>query len=136
MAKTLRVAELSDRIAEVLKNYDQKAADAAKRAVDRVTRGVAKEIKAHTMFENRTGDYIRSLRTTTSYEDMETKRNTWYAQAPHYRLTHLLEFGHDVRDRNGVLHGRTRAFPHVHYGYDYMVQHLPEEIEQEIKKCG
>ena len=136
MAKNTKVDNFSDLIVETVENYDQMVADATKRAVDRVTKGVAKEIKKNIMFENRSGDYIRSLRTTTTFENRETKRNTWHASPPHHRLTHLLEFGHEVWDRNGVKHGTTSEFPHVHYGYDYMMQFLPKEIEKEIKKCG
>lgn len=126
--------DLSEQIIEAVQSYTKEAAEKTKKAVDRVTEECAAEIKAHIPFNNRTGKYVGAFATKTSYENQETKRNTWYVKPPHYRLTHLLEYGHEVKDRHGVKHGRARAFPHIKYGYDLAVRRLPEAIQEELKK--
>ena len=47
----------------------------------------------------------------------------------HYRLTHLLEKGHALK--NG---GRTRAFPHIAPTQDHMDKRIVEEITKAIEE--
>lgn len=49
----------------------------------------------------------------------------------YYRLTHLLEYGHDTRDGN-----RTRAFAHVKPVEKYCVEKLEKDIPKIIEKGG
>lgn len=80
---------LGDAIVQALTFYTDDICAETKKAVDKVAKEVAKEIRTHITFRNRTGDYIRSFAMKTSYEDKRNKRRTWYVKAPHYRLTHL-----------------------------------------------
>lgn len=48
-----------------------------------------------------------------------------------YRLTHLLEKGHETR--NGT---RTRAFKHIEPVNEYVVNQFQKEVEKIIKKGG
>lgn len=48
-----------------------------------------------------------------------------------YRLTHLLEYGHETR--NGT---RTRAFKHIEPVAEYVVKQFSKEVEEIIKKGG
>lgn len=125
----------TENVVEYLRVYDDNVTDEIKKAVDKTTRAAAKEIKGHITFRNRTGNYIRAFRTRTSFEDRRNKRNTWFVMSPHYRLTHLLEMGHDIK-RNGSMIGRTRAFPHVQYGADLAKHMLPELCEEAVKKVN
>jgi hypothetical protein len=119
---------LCDDIMSSLTEYSDDVAVRTRKAVDIVTREVSDEIKKHLSFNSRTGNYIKSFRTKTLFEDKRNKRNTWYVKEPHYRLTHLLEFGHI--NRNGT---RTRAFPHVQYGEEIAERRLPELIEKVLQ---
>lgn len=49
-----------------------------------------------------------------------------------YRLTHLLEYGHETR--NGKT--RTRAFKHIKPVEEYVVKQFEKEVEEIIKKGG
>lgn len=119
---------LFDDIMESLTEYSDEIAAGTHKAVDIVSKEVMAGIKAHLTFNSRTGDYVKSFRMKTSFEDKRNKRNTWYVKEPHYRLTHLLEYGHAIR--NG---GFTRSFPHIQFGEEIAQRRLPELIEKVIQ---
>lgn len=119
---------LGDAIMSSLTHYSDKVAKGTHRAVDIVTKEVSDEIKKHLSFNSRTGKYVKSFRIKTSYSDIRNHRNTWYVKEPHYRLTHLLEWGH--RTRNG---GMTKAFPHIQFGEEIAQRRLPELMERVIQ---
>lgn len=52
-----------------------------------------------------------------------------YAKDPHYRLTHLLEYGHAT-----VNGGRTRAFPHFKAANDEAVAKFEENVTRRIEE--
>lgn len=118
-------------IAAELAAYSSEVAEAVKEAVDEVSKEAAEEIKKHITFNQRTGKYIKAFRLKTSYEAATEKRKTWYVASPHYRLTHLLEYGH--ASRNG---GRVKAYPHIKYGEEYAEANLPKQIERKINDIG
>lgn len=113
---------------DTVTEYSDEVTVGVKQAVDRVSERVMDEIKGHILFGKRTGKYIRSFAVKTSYEDKRNKRNTWYVKDPRYRLTHLLESGHQTR--NG---GMTRAYPHIIYGEEIAKKLLPELIEDVVQ---
>lgn len=128
MATRVSADEFENALLGALNEYSDEIAEGTFNAVDTVTGEAAAEIKKHITFTQRTKKYVRSFRTKTSFQDRRNKRNTWYVKAPHYRQTHLLEYGHS--NRNGT---RTRAFPHIKYGAELAERRLPELIEKVIK---
>lgn len=67
-----------------------------------------------TRFSSGSGAYAQSW----TYGEYETTKTSYgmvaYAQAPHYRLTHLLEYGHDVkRKKGGKVLGHAKAIQHI-----------------------
>lgn len=128
MATTVQVDNLASTITEWLTEYNEEVTDVAKEAVDEVAQGVFDEIKNHVTWQDK--KYSNSFALKTSFEDERNKRKTWYVKSPHYRLTHLLEFGHATR--NG---GRTKAYPHVKYGDQYLYNNFERVMREKIEKC-
>lgn len=123
----ISINELSDAINDVLSNYSEEVTEKTKKAVDRAAKDCMDTIKQHIEFKQHTGDYVKSFKLKTAYEDKYNKRKTWYASGDQYRLTHLLEKGHALRRG-----GRTRAYPHIQYGEEIAKQNLPKYIKEEL----
>lgn len=125
----VKIDELADEVMKYLTEYSDDVTETCKKVVDEIAEQTNSEIMHHCNFGG-SGKYLKSFKLTTSFEDSRNKRVTWYVKSPHYRLTHLLEFGHITR--NG---GRTRAFPHVRYGDEFVKTNLPKKIKEAIENC-
>ncbi len=123
---SIDVDSMASEIARALTEYNQEVSDKVKTAVDKQSREAVKELKETS--PKRTGAYAKSWRQKKSYEDSRTKRNTVYNK-DHYRLTHLLEYGH--ASRNG---GRVKAFEHIAPVERHVTEKLQREIEKEIEE--
>ena len=54
--------------------------------------------------------------------------------AEHYRLAHLLEKGHVIRNGTGRVYGKTRAFPHIKPVEEWAKEELPRKVEEMIQR--
>lgn len=126
--KKVKVNEMAEELTSLLTKYSDEVTIECKKAVQEVAEGCNREIKNHITFKDK--KYSKSFNLYKAFEDERNKRQIWYVKSPHYRLTHLLEFGHLTR--NG---GRTKAFPHVKYGDDYVKRELPLKVEEAIERC-
>ena len=51
----------------------------------------------------------------------------------HYRLTHLLEYGHDVYNGTGRIDGAyVKGQPHIKDVEDWVIDNLPKRLEQDL----
>ena len=108
MAKGL---DLSKEITDILNSYS----DEVREAVDDTTKqegykAVSRVKRAIDSAGIKGNKYKKSI---TSKSESGRLYNTViiHARSPHYRLTHLLENGHVVRNQYGT-YGRTKARPH------------------------
>lgn len=122
------VNDLAEAIAFELLSYSEKLDGELENIVDRVADEVNQEIKSHITFNQRTGKYVKSFRIKKLYGDQKFNHSRiWFVATPHYRLTHLLENGHALR--NG---GRARAFPHIIFGEKLAQERMTELCEKAV----
>lgn len=122
------VNNLADAITAELKSFSEKLDSEIESIADQVAGEVNDEIKSHITFNQRTGKYVRSFRIKKLYSDQKFNHSRiWFVAAPHYRLTHLLENGHALR--NG---GRARAFPHIIFGEKLAQERMTELCEKAV----
>lgn len=127
MAKKISIDELADAIASELATYTNDVATATSTAVTKVTKNALSKIKEHAPV--RTGDYKKSLSSAIKFKSTTELKKIIYAKSPHYRVVHLLESSHVLR--NGA---RSQAFPHFIYGQEYVDENLEKEIENQLDK--
>lgn len=127
--KKVETNEIASTITQWLTEYNEEVTEVAKEVVTEVAQQVLEETKAHITWNDKT--YSNSFDLKKSFEDKRNKRMTWYVKSPHYRLTHLLEFGHYTR--NGTT--STRKFPHVRYGDEYLQDNFERIMKERIEQC-
>ena len=122
----IQIGDLEKAISKELSLYDNKITQKAKDASDDVMKELVKNTKNDA--PKKSGKYKRAITSDTTFENTRVKINTWYVKAPHYRLSHLLERGHQTR--NG---GRTRAFHFIEKNEKIAVKNYEKKIEEAIE---
>lgn len=127
MSSTISVA---DQIGEILDEYMDDVKDATEKAMSKVAREGAKTLRSTS--PRKTGDYGRGW---------AVKRENGFMGIPSFiihnktdwQLTHLLEFGHVIRNKYGT-YGRAPAYPHIKPVETWAQDELPEEIKRRLEK--
>lgn len=123
------INEFSNAVNDILKEYADDVYDDVKDIVDDVTveaLGILKDA-APVGKGKRAGEYKKALKKKKVSETPTNKTNVLYAEAPHYRLTHLLENGHATR--NG---GSTEPQEHFGKADKFINDELPERVARKI----
>ena len=137
MSVKVRPNELSKAILTELNNYTENVSEKANDAVEDVAKESEKKLRA-VRSVGESGTWNRYPRTWTTKMHKRKKQRTeatvWNSR--HYRLTHLLEHGHVVRNGTGRNNGRkeTRKFPHIGPINDEAQKKLEEAIMEAIEK--
>ena len=122
--------KIDDLVREVMKGLDEYAdvtTEQVKKAVRKAGNTVRKEIQQNA--PKNTGDYAKSWAVKKVRESSHTLEVVVHSKN-RYQLTHLLEFGHCLR--NG---GRTRAMPHIAPAEEKGIEQLEKMIESLVVKC-
>jgi len=116
--RTVSVDELGNAIAQEFEKYVDMTAEEVKVAVKEVADDVKDKIQSGAPVD--TGKYKRSWTVTQTGKFALGAEYTVHS-AKHYRLTHLLEYGHAKRGG-----GRTKAQPHIAQGEALAIKELKE----------
>lgn len=127
--------DLSKAIDEILKEYGDEVYDVVGDCIDEVAEEAKNRLRSVTVFKNPAQHYPQSW----INEKLESKPLTVSRAVHnehHYRLTHLLEKGHAVRNGTGRNNGKqnTDAFPHIAPVNDWANKELPNLVKRKLEK--
>jgi len=121
------VDQLAAEIAKELSKYGQEIVEKINISSEKVGKAAVKQLRQTS--PKRTGEYAKSWTITTEKEVGQPHKRIIHAKAPHYRLTHLLEYGHAK-----VGGGRVEGKPHIRPAEEMVIQELVREVEEATKR--
>lgn len=126
----IKVGEMAHAIAESLEEYAGLLQLDLEEAVDSVSKETVAEIRkdAKSKFGG-TGEYAKSWASKKDVGSTTEYSRTLYVKDPHYRLTHLLEFGHAK-----VNGGRVEGRPHIAPAEQRAATKLEQRLLDAIKR--
>ncbi|TDX52141.1 HK97 gp10 family phage protein [Orenia marismortui] len=127
MSRTVSVADLAATITEEVKKYTNDVQQGIKKEVKSTATKVKKEIKDKSPRD--TGEYADGWSRRTSTRGGQVEVTIYNKDKP--QLTHLLEFGHALKDG-----GRVDGTPHIRVGYENNINEMLRNIEKIIKNGG
>ena len=123
----VNVDNLDTAIAEVLKDWSQNEVHkATNEAIKETAKVTAKLLKQGGPYKERTGKYTKdwSYKIKKGAYNHITQTETWVVyNKKNYRLTHLLEKGHQVM-RGGRKVGEAKKFEHIFPAYEFAEDYL------------
>ena len=128
MSKTIGVEGLGDAIAKELTIYGQNVIGGIKDEAKRSIKQLVKDTKATAPVGNRQKHYRDSITSKKTMESDRAVEYVWYVKGSDYRLSHLLEKGHALRDG-----GRTEGTHFIQNASDPILEAYLKAVEDIIK---
>lgn len=126
MSIRIQINDFSNAINELLDEYGDEVSNAMESAIKETANEATQKLKHEGTFNDITGAYRKNWKNKISKTNISVSAVVYNDK--HYRLTHLLEFGH--AKQNG---GRTKAFPHISNVNDWVGNELIEKLERKLK---
>ena len=126
MAK-ISVDQLAAEIAKGLAEYSQDVVEKVNVSSERVGKEAVKRLKQTS--PKRYGNYAKSWTMKTEPEVGQPHTRIVHVKAPHYRLAHLLEYGHAK-----VGGGRVEGRPHIGPAEEEVIREFTREVEEAIER--
>ena len=128
MSKTIGVDQLGEAIARELTIYSENVIEGIKNEAKSHVKQLVKDTKATAPVGNRSKHYRDSIKSKKTMETDRSVEYTWYVDGSDYRLSHLLEKGHALR--NG---GRTTGTHFIQNASDPILEDYIKAVEEVIK---
>ena len=128
MSKSIGIDQLSDEIKRELTLYHSDIIAGIKREAKKSMSQLVNDTKATAPVGHRQKHYRDSIKSKKIAEDDKSITLAWYVDGPDYRLSHLLEKGHALR--NG---GRTRGTHFIQNASDPILESYLKGVEEVIK---
>ena len=128
--------QLTEALSSILDTYEYNIAENVKEATDAVTDDTTERLKM-TSPARRPREYANNWTWTNLLDSSLSRIDTVYNKGRTYKLIHLLEWGHIVRNRrNGPTYGRAAAKPHLMPAVEYAKQIYPQKVKEAIKNAA
>lgn len=120
---------ISDQLTKIFEQYGRQASEAVEKAAKKTGRDTVKELKQTS--PKRYGDYAKSWTTKTKKSNGRLVSVTVYNKE-HYRLTHLLENGHVIKNGSGT-YGRVNGRKHIQPAEQNGIKEFEEQARAELE---
>ena len=121
------IDQLAAEIAKGLAEYSQEVVEKVNVSSERVGKAAVKRLKQTS--PKRYGKYAKSWTMKTEKLFGQPHTRIIHAKAPHYRLAHLLEYGHAKAGG-----GRVEGKPHIRPAEEEVIREFAREVEEAIKR--
>lgn len=128
MSKTIGIDLLAEAINEELTLYSQNVIDGIKKEAKNSMLRLVKDTKATAPVGKRKKHYRDSIKSKKVAENNRGITYVWYVAGSDYRLSHLLENGHALRDG-----GRTTGTHFIQKASDPIIEQYLKAVEEVIK---
>lgn len=136
MAKKIKPVDLNKAVEEILNQYGDEVYEVMGDSIEEVAEEATNRLKQSNSFApggTPTGAYAQDW----INEKLQSKRLTVSRvvhNQEHYRLTHLLEKGHVIRNGTGRTFGKTGSYPHIGPVNDWANQELPNLVKRKLER--
>lgn len=128
MSKTISTDQLGDELSKELTVYSKNIIDVIKSEAKKSITQLVKDTKATAPVGKRSKHYRDSIKSKKEFETDREISYLWYVNDPDYRLSHLLENGHALR--NG---GRVEGTHFIQNAADPILEAYVKAIEEAVK---
>lgn len=126
--KLVNIDQLNDAIINSLEDYNREVVDGVKKVTKKAMNQLVKDSKATAPVGKRSKHYKDNITSKTLSENDLGISKLWYVRGSDYRLTHLLNNGHALRDG-----GRYPGTNFLGKAVDKIVPDFLKEIEEVLK---
>ena len=126
MSESISADKLAREIMRQMEEYTEEVRETTQDVAMNVSEKAVKKLRVNSPKSKNGGRYAKGW-------TRETDRNgiTVYNKSPTYRLTHLLEKGHQLK-RGGRKIGEVRAYPHIEEVEQECIKEYVEELERRL----
>lgn len=129
MANAITPDQLAKEVGEILEQFKETTSDALKDATDVAVNDIVQQLKETSPKQPGGGEYAKSWAATpASAKKGETGYGRIVYNKKHYRLTHLLEYGHALWQG-----GRTNAHPHIKPAEEAGIANFERRLLEDLK---
>lgn len=128
---SIQIDQLSDAITAQLNTFETSVREGVKKAVDETMDEMVKETRSKAQARPGGGRYKRKIGSTVGANTLTTYSKVWHVKAPQYRLAHLLDKGHALRDG-----GRYDGNQHVTNAANHATESFQRKLEEVIRDAG
>lgn len=133
--KKISPVDLSDTITALLSEFGDDVFSVMEESVQEVTEEATKKLKAVNHWANQgTGAYASGWENEEVKGDGLLSKHMTVFNGPHYRLTHLLENGHVIRNGTKRTFGKTGKYEHIAPVNDWANNELPALVRRKVER--
>lgn len=126
MSESISADKLAREIMRQMEEYTEEAKETTQDVAMNVSEKAVKKLRENSPKSKNGGTYTKNWTRTTDKYGM-----TVYNKSPTYRLSHLLEKGHQLK-RGGRKIGEVRAYPHIEEVEQECIKEYVEELERRL----